>query len=135
MKRILSYYSCAVLILIIAGTALFFSARAQEGSPAVAPEGVPTAFTLLIVGTRHYSDITVMEKNIRRIPKMQRLVQTVSNQNHVQFTGTYSGDADSLLADIQGLAADRFEVQSRDDRARGLVITLRKIQADDAEPQ
>lgn len=133
MKR-LPLFICALFALILAGAAPPLMARAEEGSSAAAPESASIPFSLLIVGTRHYADADVMSKNIRRIQKVQRLVQTVSSQNHVQFAGVYGGAPESLLADIQGLAQDRFEVQSRDDQARGLVITLRKIQADESSP-
>lgn len=124
----------SLLICLALGLGLaLVAAKPSRGAaeePVAASEIPQTAFTLLIVGTRHYADVEVMRKNVGRIPKMQRLVETVSSQNHLQFSGLYGGEVDSLIADIQGLAADRFDVQARDDKARGLVITLRKIQAD-----
>lgn len=122
-----------VFLALVLGLALA-AARPSRGAaeePAAASSEISqTAFTLLIVGTRHHADVEVMRNNVGRIPKMQRLVQTVSSQNHLQFSGLYGGAVDALIADIQGLAADRFDVQARDDKARGLVITLRKIQGD-----
>ena len=123
MKRTLAIL--AVAAALVAGTPAPASAQAAGEVAAAGP--VP--FTLIIMGTRHYADVDVMRRNIARIALMQRFVQTVAAQNHLQFTGAFGGAEDALVADIRGLAADRYEVQTREDKTRGLVITLRKIQS------
>lgn len=129
MKKVIA--AASLLLALLAG-AISFSplCAAQEASSSVSPAVVP--FTLIIVGTRHYSDVDVMRRNVARIPAMQRLVPTVSSQKHLQFAGVFGGSEESLLSDIEGLASDRFEVKTRQDKTRGLVITLRKIM-DDAQ--
>ena len=118
-----------IAVALLAGAVAFGAAPAQAADEAaVAPAG-PTPFTLIIMGTRHYPDVDVMRRNIARMPLMQRFVQTVAAQNHLQFAGAFGGAEAALIADVQGLAADRYEVQTRQDKARGLIITLRKIQA------
>lgn len=113
----------------LAGPALQAVAEEPAASAAATPaEAVP--FTLIISGTRHYQDAEVIRGNIARSPAVQRLVPTVSSQNHLQFSGAFRGDPEGFVADIQGLASDRFEVGSREDPARGLIITLRKMQAE-----
>ena len=83
--------------------------------------------TILIVGTKHFSDVNIIHKNIKKNNSIQNLLQTVSSQNHIALTGTFSGSADSVIADIEGLAQDRYEVQKKNDKNQGLIITLRKI--------
>ena len=93
------------------------------------PAAEATPFTLIIVGTRHYSDVDVMRRNIARIPLMRRFVQAVSSQKHIQFLGLFGGTEEGLLEDIRGLASDRFDVGIRKDRTLGLVVTLKKMEA------
>ena len=125
MKRAFAILYIATAIL--AATLIPVLAPAAEEA-AAAPAG-PIPFTLIIMGTRHYPDVDVMRRNIARISLMQRFVPTVAAQNHLQFAGAFGGAEEALVADIRGLAADRYEVQTRQDKTRGLVITLRKIQA------
>lgn len=121
------YKIILIVLLIFTSAVANISVTARAQSEGVAIE--PISFTLIIVGTKHYQDADIMRRNIARIPLMQRFTPIVSSQNHIQFTGIFGGSREGLLSDIQGLAADRFELQSRDDKIRGLVITLRKIQA------
>jgi hypothetical protein len=124
MKRSLSIL--LITIALLAGAVFFAPAQAAE--EAAAAQAGPIPFTLLIMGTRHYSDVDVMRRNIARIAFMQRFVQTVAAQNHLEFAGSFGGAEEALVADVRGLAADRYDVQTRQDKTRGLVITLRKIQ-------
>lgn len=86
-------------------------------------------FTLIIVGTRHLPDIDVIKRNVQRIAGVGRLVPAVSSQNHLQFKGTFSGTREALVADIEGLAAERFDLKANDDPSGSLIITLRKMAA------
>ena len=122
MKKIIATI-CLALALI---ACMQSTAKAEETAAASAGG---TAFTVIMLGTRHYADADVMRRNIAKIPSMQRFSQTISSQKHLQFVGLFGGDESSLIADIEGLAADRFEIQTRQDKSRGLVITLRKIQS------
>lgn len=135
-------YICVIALAVLAMASVFSPAASQEKTPVspaspaspaspvspVSPAVEAVSFTLIISGTRHYQDIEVIARNISRLPLMQRLAPSVSSQNHVQFMGLFGGQQEALLADLRGLAADRYEVQSRNDDARGLLITLRKIQ-------
>lgn len=98
----------------------------------LAPVGTPAQaqsenFTVILLGTRHYSDADIIKKNIQKLPSVKNFQPSISSQKHVEFSGTFSGDKDSFVADIESLAADRFVIQSKNDKNRGLVITLRKI--------
>ena len=130
MKKIIATICIALGLIACAGSVSISSAAEETQAASAAPAASGTAFTLVMLGTRHYADADVLRRNIAKIPSMQRFTQTVSSQKHLQFIGLFSGDEASLIADIEGLAADRFEVQKRQDKAQGLVITLRKIQSD-----
>lgn len=112
-------------VIIAAVFFLPLCSNAADENAARAPEDTP--FTVIITGSRSYSDIDLMKKNIARISSVKKFSQTVASQKHIQFAGLFRGDSDQLVADIEGLAADRFDVQSKKDKLRGLVITLRKI--------
>lgn len=125
------YFVATTTVLLLAFSTFGFqgisNAEEETAAPSAmqAPAGVQP-FTIIISGTRSYSDIDSVRKSIQKIPSMQKFVETVSSQNHVQFVGLFTGDPNSLVASIEGVAADRFEIQSKDDKTRGLVITLRK---------
>ncbi|HPQ80630.1 MAG TPA: hypothetical protein PLZ86_02785 [bacterium] len=118
----------ALLVVFAAAVILVSPSVAQEVSSSSYAEYSP--FTLIIMGTRHYSDVDVMRRNVAKIPSVRKLVQTVSSQQHVQFAGEFSGEEDPVISDIKGLAADRFDVRTRHDKKLGFVITLRKIEDD-----
>lgn len=113
-----------VILIFLCAIACVGAAAAQEGT-AESSTGIQP-FTIIISGTRSYADIDSVRKGVQKIPTIQRFVETVSSQNHMQFTGVFTGDASALIASIEGAASDRFDVQSKDDKTRGLVITLRK---------
>lgn len=115
------------MLIIAAVLGASLPAFAKPGEETSAPESTP--FTLLIVGTRHFSDVDVVKTNIQKMPAVRGFAQKVSSQNHIEFSGTYSGNVDSLVEDIEGLAMDRYTVQSKSYKDRGLVVTMRKIPA------
>lgn len=84
-------------------------------------------FTIIILGTRKASDIEVIRKNIKSLKYVSKFTPSLVSQRHLEFTGLYIGSEETLLADIESLSADRYDVKIKDDRTRGLVITLRKI--------
>lgn len=87
----------------------------------------PENFTIILLGTKHYSDVDIIKKNIQKLSSVKNFQPLISSQKHVEFSGTFSGDKDSFVADVESLATDRFVIQSKNDKNRGLVITLRKI--------
>lgn len=124
MKKIVVVIS--ILFCVIAHLGV---AAAEEGavssSTAETSAGV-VPFTIIISGTRSYADIDSVRKSMQKISTIQKFVETVSSQNHVQFTGVFTGDPNTLITNIENAVADRFDVQSKDDKTRGLVITLRR---------
>ncbi len=84
-------------------------------------------FTLIILGTRKASDIEIIRKNIKSLKYIRNFIPSQISQKHLEFTGSFMGSEETFLADIESLSAERYEVKSKDDRTRGLVITLRKI--------
>ena len=88
-------------------------------------EGYP--FSLIIVGTRSAADIDIIKRNLADRPYVKLLVPTVVSQRHLEFAGSHTGDEATLIADVESLASDRYDMVTRQDRRRGLVITLRKI--------
>ncbi|MFH1829869.1 MAG: hypothetical protein ABH871_03730 [Pseudomonadota bacterium] len=100
-------------------------ARAADDEP---DPGLSSPFTLIILGTRSASDIELIRKNIKSLAYIKGFSPSQVSQRHLEFTGSFVGSEETFLADIESLSADRFEVNSKDDRERGLVVTLRKIQ-------
>jgi len=84
-------------------------------------------FTLVILGTRNASDIKVIQKNLRDRPYVTLFIPTSVSQRHLEFSGRLTGDTATLIADVESLSADRYDVVTKRERRRGLVITLRKI--------
>jgi len=88
-------------------------------------EGYP--FSLIIVGTRSASDVDVIKRNLADRLYVKLLVPTVVSQRHLEFAGSHTGDEATLIADVESLASDRYDMVTKHERKRGLVITLRKI--------
>jgi hypothetical protein len=84
-------------------------------------------FRVIILGTRRGPDIEVIRKNVEKLAYVSLFVPSLVSQKHIEFEGMSTGDKETLIADIESLSQDRYEVKSKDDRRRGLVITLRKI--------
>lgn len=122
--RVKQFLAAISICIVFLGSLV---AVAESKEEAATPESV--SFTLLIVGTRHFSDIEVIKTNLQKMPAVHGFAQKISSQNHIEFSGTYSADRDSLIEDIQSLAADRYVVQTKYYKDRGLMITLRKISA------
>lgn len=123
MRQII--FAALIVSIFVLSAGAFAQAKEEAVSNAV---NEPLPFTLLIVGTRHYSDVDVIKSNLQKMPSVRNFTQKIASQNHMEFGGIYSGDALTLIQDIEGLAADRFEVKTKNYKDRGLVITLRKTQ-------
>jgi hypothetical protein len=95
---------------------------AQEQIPQEQP------FKVIVLGTRSGSDIELIRTNVEKLSYVSIFVPAVVSQRHIEFEGRFAGEDEALIADIESLAQDRYEVKSRKDRNSGLVITLRKIQ-------
>lgn len=108
----------SLLTKLMAISILFFavSAHAEE------------TFRIFVLGTRHFSDVDVITKNIRGMKSVKRYIPSVSNQKHMEFTGALEGDKDTFIEDIKSLSLDRFDVSVKDSQSKGLAITLRKMQ-------
>lgn len=123
-------------VVITTSLSLEHAAHAQTaathpvGSSPVAPSP-PRAisFSLLIIGTRYFTDVDVITKNLKALATMKHFVPVLSSQRHAKFSGRFLGTEEALLADIRSLAADRFEMETRQDVKEGLIITLRKMSA------
>ena len=88
----------------------------------------PEPFRIIILGTRKASDIELIRKNVEKLPYVSLFVPSSVSQRHLEFKGKYAADQETLIADIESLSQDRYEVKSKNDRRKGLVITVRKIQ-------
>lgn len=86
-------------------------------------------FTLLIVGSKHFSDVDMVRQNLKNLPNVSQLGPSISSQNHIQMQGVFSGDAGLLANEIRAFTADRFDVATRDSDNGEVIITLRKIKA------
>lgn len=122
MKRIFKITLALVFIFISS------SAGAQASAP---PQ--PLKFKLIILGTRYFSDVDVIKKGLSRSPYATRIVPSEISQRHIEYEGTLAGPAESFVADITGLSQNRFNVESRYDQDKMLIVTLRKIQAPTAQ--
>lgn len=82
---------------------------------------------ITVLGTVFKKDIDVISNNLAKMPQMSGFAPSSISQKNVQFTGTYTGDVDQLVTDIQSLAADRFTVKSKNNKGE-LDVTLRKVE-------
>ena len=114
-------------VLIIAA----YSAKAQipEDAPSAEPPSTTRPFTLIVLGTRHYQDVDVIVGTLKGLPYIDRIVPTFTSQLRQEFEGSYQHKEGDLIADVRGLAADRFHVETRPEELSGVVITLRKMGA------
>lgn len=85
------------------------------------------SFHVIILGTRKRSDIELIRTSMDKLKYVTLFVPSLVSQKHIEFAGKSIGDEETLIADIESLSQDRFEVKSKHDRKRGLVITLKKI--------
>lgn len=86
-------------------------------------------FRLIILGTRKAADIELIRKNIQKLAYVKLFIPTTVSQRHLEFEGKYLGDAVTLIADVESLALNRYDVTTKEKTKHGLRITLRKIQA------
>ncbi|MBN1283684.1 MAG: hypothetical protein JXA24_07945 [Proteobacteria bacterium] len=113
------------LALFVIASSLCALAGEQGGAASARAE--ESGFAIIILGTRSAADVRVIEKNLRSLPYVSLMVPTVMSQQHLEFQGRMSASDEAMVADVAGLAQDRYEVKARREHRRGLVITLRKI--------
>ena len=130
MRRLLLTALLAML-LMPAASALAQVEDAEGGDVAASSSAAEstTPFTIIFLGTRVAGDVDVIRKNVARLPSVRVLVPLMESQMHVEYFGALAGSEEGLVADIRSLAADRFDVESRNVRNQGLVITLKKMAA------
>jgi hypothetical protein len=117
--------ACILLTAKILGAQ---QASSYDTQPEVAEQAVdPYTFRVIILGTRSGPDIELIRKNMDKLKYVTLFVPSSVSQKRIEFEGRSIGDEETLVADIESLSQDRFEVKSKRDRRRGLVITLRKI--------
>jgi len=111
------------------------AAAAQDpGAPlAAAAPPISSPLTVILLGTRYPQDVDIIRQHLLEHPSVLRFVPSAASQGRLEFSGAFTGDADALLAEIRGLAVDRYELTATNDAARGLVLTLRKMR-DDPHP-
>jgi len=90
--------------------------------------GPSTNFTLLILGTRHRSDVDIIKNNLVKSRMVKNFIPLAISQKHLEYTGSFLGPIDNLLADIRDLSLNRFSVETRYEDNRNLIITLRKLE-------
>jgi hypothetical protein len=120
MKRLLPYVLSVLFVVAFA-----HAATGQETVASSYPAA--TQFKIVILGTRYYSDANTIKSGLSRSPSVQSLSPTVVTQKHVEYVGQYTGAGEGLISDVQGLALNRFEVESNRDKAGLVTITLRKL--------
>ena len=114
----------AAFLLVIATVLYSLAAFSAETGT---DEGAGSRFTVVILGTRNADDVKVIEKNLRKLPQVKLFVPTMVSQQHLEFEGSMTTGDDAMIADVQSLAQDRYDVVAKRESKRGLVITLRKI--------
>jgi hypothetical protein len=117
----------ALLAAALISVAYPLRAQTTKGTEAAEPTALATSFTLIVLGTRHYSDVNVVISNLKNLPYVDRIVPTLTTQMRQEFEGSFQRKEGDLVADVRSLAADRFDLETRADDPSGLVITLRKI--------
>jgi hypothetical protein len=90
--------------------------------------------TISIVGASNYNDIRLIQTNLKRSIQITKLATSLASKGLVEFSGTYTGDKESLVDEIKGLAQDRFAVELSKQKGRDatapLTVTLRKLAAE-----
>ncbi len=117
MKKLLAIVS-TILVMTVS-----FVADGQE-QPVYPGESIP--FEITIIGTRYHTDVSPIIKGLRRSPSAKNLVPHSETQNNVVYTGSYLGTPEALASDIGGLAADRFGLESRQEKDGRWIFTLKK---------
>lgn len=88
---------------------------------------VPLNFTIDIVGTNRFADISVVHTGLHRSDGVERVHVVRSNENFVRMEGVTKAKEKDFLSDLEGLAQDRFDVTTQRAQDGSLAITLRKI--------
>lgn len=126
--------SVLIVFALIFVAAFQIQATEKESTPVTSSYGevqgqpAPETFRIIILGTRSGPDIELIRKNVEKLPYVSLFVPSSVSQRHLEFEGKFTGEEDTLVADVESLSQDRYEVKSKRDSKRGLVITLRKIQ-------
>ncbi len=117
MKKLLGIVS---IILVMMAS---FVADGQE--QAVYPlESI--LFEITIIGTRYHADVSPIINGLKRSPSAKDLTANSETQNNLVYTGSYMGTSEALTSDIRGLAADRFGLESRQEKDGRWIFTLKK---------
>lgn len=88
--------------------------------------------TIAIVGTTSYNDVNLIIKNLKRSSQISRLSVSLSSRELTELSGSFHGSSESLIEEMQGLAQDRFSVETPKKGKKpgsAFSITLRKITA------
>ena len=109
-------------------------AQTTENTQAAEPNVLATSFTLIVLGTRHHSDVDVIISNLKNLPYVDRIVPSFTSQLRQEFEGSFQHNDGDIIADVSSLAANRFELEDRFDQQSRLIITLRKIGTPKALP-
>ena len=120
MKRF-SYILTAIILIVF----VRFELSAQ---PVESSYGGQTKFKIVLLGTRHRSDIESIIRSLMKSPLTERIVPTAISQDRLEYEGTYTGSEQSFVADIRGLAMNRFNINESRGSGGEVLITLRKIQ-------
>lgn len=132
MKRaraaFLASFAIVASLIVAAKVAGAPQASSYDNQQEVGQQAIePYTFRIIVLGTRRRADIELIRKNIVKLKYVTLFVPSSVSQKHIEFVGKSIGDEETLIADVESLSQDRFDVKSKRDRKRGLVITLRKI--------
>ena len=86
-----------------------------------------TSFTIVFLGTRHYSDVNPIITSLKGLPHITELTPSLESQSRLEFVGFFTGPQRSLTADVASLAANRFTMNKSSGDEQALTITLKKI--------
>lgn len=111
MKKIAAL---VIIVLIFCNAAVSFS---EEGNQRV---------TLSIVNATKFEDVNFVLTNLRRSSQVSGLSISLSSKNLVELSGNYLGETESLIAEVQGLAQNRFSFEITK-KPPNLLITLKKL--------
>ncbi len=126
MKSLTFAIACAICLIVATPVSAQTPTKPIVSTSAtVSTSAIP--FTLVLLGTRHYTDIDALTGSLKQLKPMRQFIPLRESQNQIVYSGRFAGTTDALMADITSLAANRFDLQTRTDRRDGFIITLRKI--------
>lgn len=117
----------ALALAAIISVGAVVTARAISASTPVATTEAATPFVVDIIGAATYADSAVVQRGLEYADGVSSVTMTRSGRNYMQLVGLMTGEVDLLIADVRGLAQDRFSVETVRDARGQLVITLRKL--------